>query len=142
VNRGSWEATADVVLVGMTLDFRPAQFLVASAREPAIAEHDGTESIGEALAALLPCSAVAAALDESPDCAGDCASLCQEGLELLVDRAAGAPLELAKLVIAASGEVSVGSHAEIDALDGSWIGRLEYGDQTVDLGGDASAQSD
>jgi hypothetical protein len=141
-NRGSWMAVADVVLIGMTLDFNPHAFLVSAARASAIAGSEDAASTGEALAELLPCSLVATALQAPDHCGGDCESLCVDGLELLVANAAKAPLDLAKLRIAATGAAGVGADAEFDNLDGSWIGQLEYGTLLVSVGGDASARSE
>jgi hypothetical protein len=143
VSPGPWYAEADNVLIGMTLEFEPAAFVVAAARAPAIEELDDATSIEDVLEAAVPCSTVIDALVEYDDCGGDCKAerVCRDGLELIVERAAAAETSSATLAIAASGEASVGPTATLRDLRGSWIGKLELDAETVDVGGSASATS-
>jgi hypothetical protein len=140
---GPWSAMADSVLIGFSLEFAPSAFVVAAAEKPARAEVDGAESVAEALAALLPCSAVAAALTTFGDCSADCREdLCVDALASLVERLAALDMgDVATLAVATSGDAAVGPNANLEALDGTWIGKLEYDEMTVDVGGSASVTS-
>ena len=141
-SRGLWMVSADDVVFGMPLDFTPAKFLIAAAEAPALDEVDGAKTIADALSELVPCSEVAAALTSYPDCDADCfEDTCRAGLDALVERLATLDTGTATLDVAASGETSVGPNAELETFDGDWIGKLDYDDEIVDVGGTARATS-
>ncbi|HEY3495590.1 MAG TPA: hypothetical protein VGK73_12925 [Polyangiaceae bacterium] len=139
---GPWMAPTDDVVFGVLLDFNPATFLVAAARAPAVDEVDGAESIGDALAELIPCRDVAAALTSYASCDAECAErVCRSGLDATIERLSAFDLGVAKLNVGASGSASVGADAELEHFEGEWLGKLEYQDQMVSLEGSASASS-
>ena len=103
------------------------------------------DGLGAALATLLPCETVASVLVEHGQvptesyagCNLQCTlDLCQAGVEAILtalsERSADAP---ATIEIAATGEGTVGSAAELVGLDGSWVGSLTVDSDRVDLGG-------
>lgn len=135
----------DQVVLGAALAFSTSAFVVGSAESPALLEVSGVDDIGEALATLLSCETLASVLVEYGQvptesyagCNLECTrDLCQTGVEAILaalsERSADAP---ATIEIAATGEGTVGSAAELVGLDGSWVGSLTVDSDRVELGG-------
>jgi hypothetical protein len=148
----TWTADAhDNVSLGATILFNPAAWLVLSAQDSATSDEPDASSVGEALALRgARCDAVTEVLtthgqrvgESCVGCDVTCTRLlCEQGLELLVNRAANALAdEQAELRLAATGAAEVGSQAELRALDGSWVGALDAANRSSELAGDLSAE--
>jgi hypothetical protein len=147
-----WTADAhDNVSLGATFLFNPAALLVLSAREPATNDEPDASSLAEALALRgARCDAVTEVLtthgqrvgESVVGCDAACTrQLCEEGLELLVTRAADALAdEQAELRLAATGVAEVGSQAELRMLEGSWVGALDAANRSSELAGDLTEE--
>jgi hypothetical protein len=149
----TWMADAsDNVVVGTTLSFNPSALLVLAARAPASMDEPEATSLAGALSLRAGrCDTIAATLTASgqgpgqscADCTLDCTrALCESGIERLVARASAAldaDADRASLLIAATGLAAVGEQAELQSLDGSWVGALDAADHTSELGGELSA---
>jgi len=135
----------DKVVLGTVLSFSTSAFVVGSAESPALEEVSAANDLAEALAALLPCETVASVLVEHGQvptesfagCNLACTQdLCQAGVEAILtalsERSAGAP---ATIDVAATGEGTVGSAADLIGLDGTWVGTLTVDSNRIDLGG-------
>jgi hypothetical protein len=143
---------SDNVVVGTTLSFNPSALLVLAARAPARVDEPEATSLAGALSLRAGrCDTIATTLTASgqgpgqscSDCALACTRLlCENGIARLVDRASAAldaDADRASLLIAATGRGVVGEQAELQSLDGSWVGALDAADHTSELGGDLSA---
>lgn len=131
----SWSADAsDTLAIGAGLEIRPSYLLTALAQGAAVQE-TGAVSAPEALAVVLGCPRVAlamvpAATPEAPafgTCAASCVeTLCHAGTAKLWQTAREPPdEEPVTLDLTATGSAEVGEQAEVVALKGTWIGRLE-----------------
>ena len=149
----TWMADAsDNVVVGTTLSFNPSALLVLAARAPARMDEPEATSLAGALSLRAGrCDTIASTLtargqvpgQSCAACALDCTRLlCEGGIARLVARASAAldaDVDRASLRIAATGSAVVGEQAELQSLDGSWVGALDAADHTSELGGQLSA---
>jgi hypothetical protein len=146
----SWEASADDrVVIGMSMSVLPATFLLGAARGPALDEVSGAKSISAALAAVVSCADVAAALvahgesknDSTKGCAADCTEqLCVNGVRALVDAATASDDGPTTLDIALTGSARVGEDAQLTGFGGgdcTWLGHWSLPEGTMNLSGPA-----
>jgi hypothetical protein len=149
----TWKADADdKVVLGATLSFNPGALLVLAAREPAVADESDATALEGALALHRGrCDTVTATLtangqgiDQSclPCDVGCTRLLCERGLARLVGRASSSLAGEAELRIAATGAAKVGEQAELQALEGTWVGDLDAADTPSELSGALSAEGD
>jgi hypothetical protein len=148
----TWTADArDSVTLGATIDFNPAALLVLTARAPAKLDVPEASTVGDALALRgARCETVSATLiargqavgQSCLGCDADCTRLlCERGMERLVSRASGALAdEPAALRLAATGAATVGDQAELETLDGSWVGALDAANRSSQLAGQLVAE--
>jgi hypothetical protein len=146
----TWTADAhDNVAFGGTLRFNPAALLVLAALEPALADEAGATTLEQALALRGErCEMVTATLTANGQgvdqsclpCDVECTrELCERGLLRLVNRAVEALADAAELQLAATGYAEVGEQAELETLEGSWVGNLDAANSPSELSGDVSA---
>jgi hypothetical protein len=137
-----WQAdAADKVLIGTDFTFSAPALLVALAKRPATSEVPTSTGVEDALSSLAPCSQIAEVLVEfgqangvsytgcDTDCRCDLActvALCEAGITSIVRAIAALDEDGSSSVqIAATGRAIVGANAELDGLDGSWVGNLD-----------------
>ena len=144
--RATWQAdAADNVLIGTGFSFSAPALLLSLAKGPATTEVPTSTSVDGALAALAPCDAIAEVLvqygqangDSYTGCDLECTlALCEAGVGSLVERfAALDPDATSSIDIAATGSAAVGRNAELEGLDGSWVGNLDVGSTAAQLTG-------
>jgi hypothetical protein len=149
----TWMADAhDKVVLGTTFGFNPAALLVLAARDPAVADEPEATTLEGALAARDGrCETVTTTLTTNGQgidqsclpCDAACTRLlCERGLARLVARASAALADGAELRIAATGSAEVGDEAELQALEGTWVGDLDAADTPSKLSGALSAEGD
>lgn len=147
-----WQAdAADNVLIGTGFSFSAPALLIALAKEPAAAEVPESSSVDGAIATLAPCSQIADVLVEYGQASGvsytgcdagcscdlECTrALCEAGVTSLVRRFAELdPNKTSSIEIAATGRAVVGTNAELEGLEGSWVGNLDVGSSAAQLTG-------
>jgi hypothetical protein len=143
-NEVTWTADPDdTVHLGGAVTFAPARFAGASALLAAQAALPAATSVGEAMAALVDCPALAAQLGPFGNCDVAChAALCaaalaerwQTGLATTDAKA-----KLGKLSLTASGAAHVDDVATPVSFSGSWLGEASAVGASVKLAGDATA---
>lgn len=137
----TFSATADdVVHLGGELDFSPRALLAEAALDAARARIPSASSVPSALAELVDCAALVEVLAPEapvlPDCE-DSACLvqsCVDGIAALWQGAIHDD-ELARWKLTASGEAKVGNEAELIGFDGSWVGSIDHGTDTIAVKG-------
>ncbi len=147
-NATTWYAAsspADGVFFGTTLAFAASRLVVGAAEPPALDEQPAVKDLAGALAAALPCSAVADALTAHGQALGEsyagCDATCTEALcgvaldAIVLDLAGLSGSSRAKLDLAGAADARVGSEAEVVALDGTWVGDLAIDSDAASLGG-------
>jgi hypothetical protein len=149
----TWTANArDNVTLGATIAFNPAALLVLAAGAPARSDESSASNVAEALALHGGrCQSVATSLTARGQAVGQsCVGcdeactrmLCERGVARLVGRASDAlALEPAELRLAATGSAEVGEQAELETLDGSWVGALDAANRSSELAGELTASN-
>lgn len=151
VTPGSWAAdSSDTLALSVSLAWPPSALLTAVVAGPAQAE-TGLQDVPAALADLIDCDALATAMTNGPgekelafarQCDADCvAARCASALATMWERARDASgATRAQLLLQVSGAATLGDKAQAVALNGSWVGRLQHGDEdTSQTGGEFSA---
>lgn len=143
-NQVTWTADPDdTVHLGGALGFAPARLAGAAALVAAMLEVPAATTVGEAMASLVDCPALAAQLGPFGSCDVDChALLCAEALAARWQ--AGLTVtdtknKLGKLSLNASGAAKVDDVATPVFFTGSWLGEAKTANATVKLAGKATA---
>jgi hypothetical protein len=148
----TWTADAgDNVVIGTTLSFNPSALLVLGARAPARAAVSGASTVASALALHdSRCATVATTLTSSgqgpgqscTSCDLDCTrALCNRALSAIARRASSAlASDPAELRVGATGAAEVGEQAELQTLEGSWIGMMNAANTASEIGGALTAR--
>jgi len=146
----SWAASADdTVVLSADLYFVRTQLAAALAENASHAQVPTVDDAPGALAQLLDCDGLAAALTAAganaqlaySDCDDACvARLCEQALLTLWHRGADAEgLTPTRLSLTASGKAYVGDNAEVAGLDGTWLGALSTNGAESKTGGPLTA---
>lgn len=147
-NQVSWEADPDdTVLFGTNpaLLVFPSRLLGALAKGPAKTASPGSDSVPTAIAELLGCTDVAQALFSAGTYSG-CNQLCLETLcnsavdtlwQSFLDSSAEA-WNVAKLSITATAAAMVDDDAAPTSFEGTWVGAISLGQNSLAVGGAAS----
>jgi hypothetical protein len=150
----SWQAHADDSLaLGFELHLLPSRLATTLAIAPAKAQVAGANTVPEALAELLSCKKVAAAIlapgpsptEAFPKCDAACAeALCGAGLENLWAAAADASVSPAvtpaSISVAATAAATVDDSARPSAFVGTWVGSFESGGLSLPVNGSATGK--
>ena len=151
----SWTADPDdTVSLKATLSWTPTQLLIELAAPHAQAEVESAETAPEALAELIRCNQLGAALasndtDSSGEsgeafegCGADCmAQLCETAVAAIWQRAGGA-VPSATLLVSSTAEATVNEYALPERFEGTWwgilsaVGGTSIGDEAI-IGGEA-----
>lgn len=141
----SWTAQpGDVVLLGGVVFWLPTQYAGATALLPATADHPGSTSVPEALAALVSCDGFASAIGAFGGCDLACVTaLCEGGLASRWQAGLAQSAEqglVGTLDVAASGDAIVSDEATPVAFSGSWVGEVRAGGIAASVSGEANAE--
>ncbi|MCC6217444.1 MAG: hypothetical protein IT376_21485 [Polyangiaceae bacterium] len=146
----SWTSEpGDTVLLGATFAWCPSRLFGAVAVDPAKQAVAGAEDVPTALAIVVDCAGVGAALealatgDVAPGCATGCAeALCVEAVAAMWSRAlAATPDGSATWTLGATATTRVDERARPSGFEGTWVGTLAVGALVVDVGGELSAST-
>jgi hypothetical protein len=140
----TWTADPDdTVHLAGTVRFAPARFAGASALLGAKLVLPDATTVGEAMATLVDCPALAAQLGPFGSCNVDChAALCADALATRWDAGLAATdpkSKLGKLSLNASGAAKVDDVATPVFFSGTWLGEAKAVGATVKLSGEATA---
>jgi hypothetical protein len=147
----SWNAdAADTLLLGGDLYLSSSRLATGLALAPSLDDFPQAETAEQALALALDCSVLGSVLAAAgtdgvmayPACNAACLSeLCEQASASLWLRARDATsTKPVRLALSATGAVSVGDAAEVEAITGSWVGELANASKPT--GGSLTANSD
>jgi hypothetical protein len=138
-------APSDQVLFGATASWEPSRLAAVVAQAAATQEVDSASDVADALASVISCDGIAAALAhdaaEVPflSCDADClSSRCESALASMWKKARDAVLTRATVHIAATGTAVVDDTAHPTGFSGTWVGDGSFGSGTTTLGGSAN----
>lgn len=134
-------APNDVLQLGGELFLLPSRYVGAVLEQAVLPGSSDGGAVPQHLATLVGCSELGFTV--APDCNADCvAALCATGLKNLWNEAldvSASANKAASLPLKASGKASFDDDAALTGFNGSWLGQVQCGVDTIKVSGDAKA---